>query len=79
VVDAAELGDDDRLDAVAEVGGQLRVGDLVGADALAVVLDEDVGQLAGGEVAVALAGLAGEVRSTPRSAATSSGLRWALR
>jgi hypothetical protein len=39
VVEAAELGDDDGLDVAAEVGGDLGVGELVGADALAVVLD----------------------------------------
>lgn len=41
-------------------GRYLRVGDLLGADALAVVFDEDVGCLAPGYVAVTLAGLAGK-------------------
>src|SRR6266480_3026943 len=42
VVDAAELRDDDRLDAGPRGGRYLRVGDLAGADAFAVVFDEDV-------------------------------------
>ena len=43
VVDAAELRDDDRLDAGPDGGRYLRVGDLVGADAFAVVFDETSG------------------------------------
>jgi len=60
VVDAAELGDDDRLDARPSGVRYLRVADLVGTDAFAVVLDEDVGRLAADNVAVALARAAGE-------------------
>jgi hypothetical protein len=60
VVDTAELGDDDRLDAVPHGGRYLRVGDLVGTDAFAIVLDENAGRLAAGNVAVAFAWAAGE-------------------
>src|SRR5205823_2723940 len=41
-------------------GRYLRVGDLAGADAFAVVLDEDVRRLAPGDVAVGLARATGE-------------------
>ena len=86
MVDASELGDDNRLDADAEVGADLRMGDLAVADAFAVVLDKDVRQLGCGQVAVALARLAGE-HATGReivvaenvSLAMSSGFRWELR
>src|SRR5512138_3555587 len=60
VVDAPELGDDDRRDPPARLDGDLREGDLVRSDAGAVVLDQEVGQLARGDLAVRLAGLAGE-------------------
>jgi len=60
VVDAAELGDDDRLDAVPRGGRYLRIGDLVGTDAFAVVLGEDVGRLAASNVSVGLAWAARE-------------------
>ena len=43
VDEAAELGDDDGLDASPQVWRYLRVRDLVSPDALAVVIDEDVG------------------------------------
>ena len=60
VVEAAELGDDDGLDANAHVGRYLRVSDLISPDAFAIVFDEDIGCLTPGYVAITLAGLAGE-------------------
>ena len=61
MVDAAELGHDDRADAGSKRRRDLRVRELgCSADALAVVLDEDVGEHPSGKRAVGLPGRARE-------------------
>jgi hypothetical protein len=50
VVDTAELGNDDRLDLGLHGRRYLRVGDLAGTNAFAVVLYENAGGLAPGNV-----------------------------
>lgn len=60
MVDAAELGHDDRPDPGTEVRGDLEVSDLALTDALAVVFDEEVRKSLSPGIPVRRTGVAGQ-------------------